>query len=259
MRVRNENLKEVYVWEIPVRLFHWLNALCLVILATTGFIIADPPAIINASEATHGFWFGYVRLIHFVAGFIFFFNLMFRIYWSFKGNRFAKWNNFILLKKSQWKELFNVIRVDILMIKTKPVESIGHNAMAAATYFVLLLVSLLQIATGFALYAQMSEAAFPQLFTWIVPLFGGEFIVRDIHHCLTWAFIIFTMVHVYLVLYHDYIERRGETSAMIGGWKFVKEDVIKELKLQEEDLARQERAKKRKEIREKRRAVTWKH
>ena len=44
---------------------------------------------------------------------------------------------------------------------------------------------------------------------------------RQIHHILMWGFIIFAMIHIYLVFYHDYIERRGVTSSMIGGWKFV--------------------------------------
>ncbi|MDD4516772.1 Ni/Fe-hydrogenase, b-type cytochrome subunit [Massilibacteroides sp.] len=233
MRVRKENLKEVYVWEIPVRIFHWLNVLCIIILCVTGFIIADPVAIIDATEATYSFWFGYIRLIHFITGFVFFFNLIFRFYWSFAGNRFAKWNNFVLLKKSQWKEFFAVVKVDILMARAKQVESVGHNAVASFTYLILFVVLLLQAVTGFALYAQMSQATFPKVFAWIIPLFGGEFIVRDIHHAMTWFFILFTLVHVYLVLYHDYIERRGETSAMIGGWKFVEEGVVHKLEKEE--------------------------
>jgi Ni/Fe-hydrogenase 1 B-type cytochrome subunit len=38
-----------------------------------------------------------------------------------------------------------------------------------------------------------------------------------------WFFILFALVHVYLVFYHDYIERNGTTSSMIGGWKFQEE------------------------------------
>ena len=38
-----------------------------------------------------------------------------------------------------------------------------------------------------------------------------------------WFFICFAIVHVYLVFYHDYIERNGTTSSMIGGWKFQEE------------------------------------
>ena len=129
MKSRKKRLREVYVWELPVRIYHWVNALCIVILCVTGFIIADPPAIMSASEAYFSYWFGVVRFIHFVTAFVFFFNFVFRLYWGFVGNRYARWNNFIPLKKSQWKEVLEVIKVDILMIKNKPVDSIGHNAV----------------------------------------------------------------------------------------------------------------------------------
>ena len=49
MKSRKKRLREVYVWELPVRIYHWVNALCIVILCITGFIIADPPAMLNAS------------------------------------------------------------------------------------------------------------------------------------------------------------------------------------------------------------------
>ena len=70
----------------------------------------------------------------------------------------------------------------------------------------------------------MSESAFPQLFAWIVPVLGGDLMTRQIHHILMWFFIIFAMIHLYLVIYHDYIERRGVTSSMIGGRKFIEEE-----------------------------------
>lgn len=135
MKSRKKRLREVYVWELPVRIYHWVNALCIVILCVTGFIIADPPAIMSASEAYFSYWFGVVRFIHFVTAFVFFFNFVFRLYWGFVGNRYARWNNFIPLKKSQWKEVLEVIKVDILMIKNKPVDSIGHNALASLILF----------------------------------------------------------------------------------------------------------------------------
>lgn len=39
MKSRKKRLREVYVWELPVRIYHWVNALCIVILCVTGFII----------------------------------------------------------------------------------------------------------------------------------------------------------------------------------------------------------------------------
>ena len=64
MKSRKKRLREVYVWELPVRIYHWVNALCIAILCVTGFIIADPPAIMSASEAYFSYWFGVVRFIH---------------------------------------------------------------------------------------------------------------------------------------------------------------------------------------------------
>ena len=71
-------LRRVYVWELPVRFYHWLNAGVIVVLVTTGFLIGSPPALISNDEATHRFWLGKVRFIHFIAAYIFFFNLFVR-------------------------------------------------------------------------------------------------------------------------------------------------------------------------------------
>ena len=219
--VSEELVRKVYVWELPVRLYHWVNALCIVALCITGFIIGKPPALQSAAEASFSYWFGTVRFIHFVAAFLFFFNFVFRIYWGFVGNRYARWNNFIPLKKRQWSEFVSVLKVDILQLSDKPIMSIGHNTLASLTYFITFLAFVLQSLTGFGLYAAMSTSWFPDLFSWIVPLLGGDFMTRQIHHILMWFFILFGLVHVYLVFYHDYIERNGMTSSMIGGWKFI--------------------------------------
>jgi Ni/Fe-hydrogenase 1 B-type cytochrome subunit len=161
-----------------------------------------------------------------VTAFVFFFNFLFRIYWGFSGNEFSRWYNFIPLKRCQWKEIMNVIKVDVLQTTHKEIDSIGHNSLASLVYFVTFLIFLLQALTGFGMYAAMSNSFFPKLFAWIVPLLGGDMHVRQLHHILMWGFILFAMVHIYLVFYHDYIERRGVTSSMIGGWKFIEEDVI---------------------------------
>ena len=219
-------MREVYVWELPVRMFHWVNMLCVIALCITGFIIGSPPAFMNGTEAYFNYWFGTVRFVHFIAAFLFFFNFIFRTYWGFSGNEFSRWTNFIPLKRAQWKEIIDVIRVDVLQVTHKNIDSIGHNALASFVYFLTFLIFLLQCLTGFGMYSAMSKSAFPKLFAWIVPFLGGDMRVRQLHHLAMWGFIIFAIVHVYLVFYHDYIERRGVTSSMIGGWKFIEEDVI---------------------------------
>ena len=34
--------RRLYVWEMPVRVYHWLNALSISVLGVTGFLIGKP-------------------------------------------------------------------------------------------------------------------------------------------------------------------------------------------------------------------------
>ena len=219
--------RRIYVWELPVRLYHWINAVCIFVLIATGYLIGNPQAIFSANEAYQQYWFGWVRFTHFAVSYIFLFNFIFRIYWGFVGNRYAKWDRFIPYRLQQWKDLWNTVLVDIIQAKTHGRTVIGHNMLAGITYFVLFHIFLLQTITGFALYSSMSDAFLPRLFTWVIPLFGGDAAVRQWHHLFMWFFIVFTIIHLYLVFYHDYFEGRGTTSSIIGGWKFERDDNIK--------------------------------
>lgn len=227
------NYKRVYVWELAVRFFHWLTVLSLIVLVITGFIIADPPAFNINVEATNSYWFGYIRLIHFSFAYILIANLVFRLYWAFAGNQFANWRNFVPYTGKHWQNIAHVLKVDILLMKDKNHKlsdiSIGHNSLAAFSYFLMTLLFFLQAITGLALLADTSGWWFPKMFHWIVPLLGGDIPTRYIHHISTWFFLVFVVVHVYLVLYHDYEEARGEASSMISGFKFVRAERFKNM------------------------------
>ncbi len=221
-------MRRVFVFSVVTRFFHWINALAVLVLAITGYVIGNPPAFMNAGEASEGYWFGTTRYIHFIAAYIFLFNFLIRIVWMFAGNRFENWRNFIPTSKAFVREMIDVIKIDVLLLKKKHVVSLGHNSLAGVSYLMLFLLMAAQIATGFGLYAAMSDSWIAGLFTWVVPLFGSDASVRLWHHIFMWGFIIFTMVHVYLVFYHDYVEGRGEVSSMFGGWKFVENECVDE-------------------------------
>jgi Ni/Fe-hydrogenase 1 B-type cytochrome subunit len=229
--MKTRSFKRVYVWELPVRIFHWINVLAVIVLATTGLIISNPPAILLNMDASESYWFGTIRVIHFAAAYIFFFNMIFRIYWSFVGNKYANWRAFWPFTKKMWHNILHVLKVDILLQKEKNPdirdESIGHNGVAAISYIALFVIALVQVFTGFALYSDMSAWWLPKLFKWVVPFLGGDFMVRTIHHVSTWVFILFTLIHVYLVFYHDWLEGKGEVSSMFGGYKFVNKERLK--------------------------------
>ena len=215
--------RRVYVWELPVRVDHWINAVVMVGLCITGYLIGAPIRAFYAAESYQQFWFGTVRFLHFLCAFVWTFNFAARIYWGFVGNQYAHWNNYFPLTRKQREEIVDVVKADVLQVKLHGPLSTGHNAMASLTYFFTFLAFLVQAITGFALYSSMSTSFFPHLFTWIVPLLGGEFAVRYIHHLFLWFFLCFMIVHIYLSFYHDYIEGRGTVSSIIGGWKFIRE------------------------------------
>jgi Ni/Fe-hydrogenase 1 B-type cytochrome subunit len=224
--VQNPTFHRVYVWQFPVRLYHWVNALCVVALIVTGYVIGNPTSIKYADEAYRQYWFGTIRFVHFVTAFVFFFNFLARIYWGFVGNRYARWSNFIPHRTGQFREVMDTLRVDVLQTRAHGEFYLGHNALAGFIYFLSFLAFLFQVFTGFALYSSMSRSLLPGLFTWAVPLMGGDFAVRQWHHTMMWFFIVFMLIHVYLVFYHDYVEGRGTTSSMVGGWKFERKEYL---------------------------------
>ena len=225
--MKGRTLRRVFVWELPVRIFHWLNAAAIMVLCATGYLIGNPPAMMSSAEASYRFFFGTIRFLHFAAAYIFVFNFLFRIYWGFVGNKYAQWRNFIPTSRRYFDEIRKVIQIDIFLKRRTEHLSVGHNALAGFMYFIVFIVSGIMAVTGFGLLSDMSSWWFPKLFAWVPAFMGGDFAVRDWHHALMWFFVLFTIVHVYLVFYHDYVEGRGEISSMGGGWKFIEEEVFK--------------------------------
>ncbi len=225
------NYKRVYVWEVPVRFFHWTTVISMIVLVTTGFIIADPPAVPSTLEPYQLGRFALVRQIHFAFAYILIAVVIFRLYWSLVGNQFANWRNFIPYTKKGIKNILYVLKVDIFLQKDKEHKlsniSIGHNYLAATSYSIMMIFFILQSITGLALYSNTSTWWFPQMFHWVNETFG-DITVRYFHHIAVWIFLAFIVVHVYLVLYHDFLEARGEASAMISGYKYVRAERIQE-------------------------------
>ena len=224
------NFKRVYVWQLPVRIFHWLNALAIVVLSITGFLISNPPAIMSNAEAYDSFWFGTVRTVHFISAYVFFGVMILRIYWAFVGNKFENWRAFLPVNKRGFHNFFHVLKHDVFLLPEKNPKladiSIGHNSVAAWSYIVMFLLALVMVFTGFGLYADNATWWLPKMFSWVPSVFGGDFGTRLAHHISMWFILLFIIIHVYLVLYHDWLDGRGETSAMISGYKFVRTERI---------------------------------
>jgi len=220
--VKQADRYHVYVWEFPVRLFHWVNFLCLMVLGVSGYLIGSPPALGSASDASQQYWFGTVRFLHFGTAYLWVCIAVVRLYWGFAGNEYVRFRNFLPLRREQWQEIGAVLRVDVLQTYKGATFSVGHNPLAGIAYSLGFVAFLFMTVTGFGLYSAMSPSGWPKLFAWIVPLLGGDHTVRVWHHAGLWFFVVFSLVHVYLSAYHDYVEATGTISSMIGGWKFLR-------------------------------------
>jgi len=208
--------RRVYVWELPVRVTHWINAVALVLVCITGYLIA--------SGGYHPYWPGGIRFTHLVSAYVLIFSFLARLYWGLVGNQYAKWNSFLPFTKKQWQEIVDVIKTYVLRVKKRGPISIGHNSLAAFIYFLTYVALVAETVTGFALYSSMSTWWLPRMFTWVVPLLGGMMAVHYWHHVFLWFFVAFIIAHVCVSFYHDQFEGYGTISSIVSGWKFVREE-----------------------------------
>lgn len=208
-----------YVWEFPVRLCHWLNVLAITVLFATGMYIASPVLAPNG-EAWQHFVMGRVRQIHFIAGYILLLSFLLRIYWFYVGNNYARSGFPFIWRRAWWADLLAQAR-QYLRLDRGHVH-LGHNALAGLSYtFFVIVIGWCQILTGLALYSEVNRGGFwDRLLGWIIPLCGGSFRVHMLHHTLAWSFVVFVILHLYIVLFDDRQFKNGLISSMVAGFKF---------------------------------------
>jgi Ni/Fe-hydrogenase 1 B-type cytochrome subunit len=209
--------KRVYVWGAPVRILHWIRAICILILSITGYFIGKP--IINPNDYNNLYLMSWIRTIHFAAAFIFTFGFFIRIFWFFRGTRFEHWRAWLPLNRKTWKNLFDMAKY-YLFLKSQRPPYLGVNPIAALAYLGLNLLAFVEIITGFALFAMIYQTGFwHSAFTWLTLIFNPQYI-RMIHHVILWLMAIFFFAHLYLAVLADIEERNGAMLSMISGDKF---------------------------------------
>jgi Ni/Fe-hydrogenase 1 B-type cytochrome subunit len=228
MSTQDSKLFPVYVWEAPVRVWHWLMALAMVVLAVTGYLIGSPPESVGGEASDH-FLFGYIRFAHFAAAYVFAIMFVLRVYWAFRGNRFSRELFAVplnLFNAKWWDDLIDQTKY-YLFLKRRARPWQGHNPLAAAgMFFMYVLGALFMICTGFAMYgeAQGMQSMTYALFTsWVMPLFGYSQNVHTLHHLCMWYLIVFTLIHLYMVIREDSFASETIISSMISGWRVSKE------------------------------------
>ncbi len=181
----------VKVWDLPLRIFHWL--------LVAGFMVA----YLTEDE---------LLTVHVWAGYLVFGLLLFRLVWGFIGNTYSRFSNFLC---SPIKSVAYV--KDVIALKAN--RYLGHNPAGAAMIILLLLSLLMTSISGFAVYGADQNAG-P-----LANIVGSsnEDLWEEVHEFFANFTLVLVFGHVAGVVVESFIHRENLVKAMWHGFKKVDE------------------------------------
>ncbi|EET7734893.1 Ni/Fe-hydrogenase, b-type cytochrome subunit [Escherichia coli] len=222
MSLKEVQSKGYYIYEAPVRIWHWITFISVTILSVTGYLIAHPVNS-NSGDTSYVFFLGWVRLIHFSAGYTFLAGILLRIYWAIWGNKFSRELFIPPFWRKEWiRGVVDELRWYLFLEKT-PHKYLGHNPVAMIAVSFYFWVSVFMVLSGFALYGEGLgyESWAYKLFGWMIYMTGGNsLLLHSLHRFGMWLTITFVLLHVYTVIREEIMSRQSMLSSMISGWRW---------------------------------------
>ncbi len=172
-------MKRILVWDLPVRLFHWL--------LTVGFVGAFLIAQTVSDESA-------LFPVHMLLGGIIAFMVLLRVVWGFAGTRWARFRSFVVRPG----EVFKYFTSAFAGVTRRYA---GHNpgsSLATIVMFVFLL--------GLAVTGIMMGNGAPHL-------------AEEVHEMLAWGMAIVVGVHLLGILWHTIRHRENIAMSMVHGQK----------------------------------------
>jgi thiosulfate reductase cytochrome b subunit len=170
---------------------HWINALAMIVMITSGWGIYDDYVIISGLHFSQTFrlgsWAAESLLWHFAGMWFLAINgLAYLLYGLFTG-RFRR-----KLLPVRPAELVETVR-ETLHLRIGHEDITQYNAVQKLLYIIVIIAGISQVVTGLAIWK-------PVQFSWLVSLFGGFQGARLVHF---WGMVVivgFLAVHVALAL-----------------------------------------------------------
>lgn len=229
-------LHSVRVWDRTTRLFHWINVLCVLVLAVLGLAILYEKSFGVSAEGKL-----LLKTLHSYVGYVFALNLTWRLLWAFIGNHYARWK-YILPGRGFFKQLKLYIHS---LRGGKHPHYIAHNPLGRlmVSFFYLLLFT--QALTGLVLagtdlyqpplggfFAEWVTAADPEKMQNLTPG-SKEFVdpaayaqmrafrkpVVTTHLYVFYLLMITVLLHIAGVVFDEVRGKDGLISAMFSGEK----------------------------------------
>lgn len=185
-----ESNRQILVWDLPIRLFHWL----LVILMVTSFVTGKIGSI----------WMQY----HMLSGYAVLGLLVFRLVWGFVGGRYARFSSFIYGPSQVLKYIRTMLKMDAPKYP-------GHNPLGGWSVLAMLITLSVQIVTGlFANDDIFTEGPF----YYLVGKATSDWLAR-IHRLNQEVIILVIGVHITAVLFYLIIKKENLIKPMFTGRK----------------------------------------
>jgi len=181
---------KVLVWDLPVRVFHWL------LVALVGFSWWSGEA--GGTALKYHFWSGYSILTL----------VLFRLVWGCIGGEYARFGSFVRGPRQVWRTLRE-------LPTRRRDHSVGHNPAGGWMVIAMLMVLIVQVATGLGAnddlfnegpwYDHVSKSLSDSL--------------TGLHHLNFIALLVLVALHVGAIVWHRAAKGENLVTPMVTGYK----------------------------------------
>ncbi|GGP76018.1 Ni/Fe-hydrogenase, b-type cytochrome subunit [Shewanella ulleungensis] len=204
-----------------IRIFHWLRALAILVLVITGFYISWP--FLVAPESSDVLVQGWIRFAHIVFGFLLTSITLVRFYlYFFSRNNIERKSFKDVLSFNSW-----IVQLKSYIWMGNLHKAGVYGPLQFMTYVAISFVALIVCITGLVLYANVYHLGVGGLLggvsDWLTALCGGLANLRTFHHYLTWAFIIFVVIHVYMAVWSGIRFKHNSVDSIVSGYDYHKD------------------------------------
>ena len=194
-----EDRVAIRIWDLPVRIFHWV-------------LVA-----IFAFQAVTGWLGGYLMQWHLMSGYALLVGVVFRIIWGFAGGTHARFASFIAGPVA-------TLRFARRLFSRQAVPQLGHNPLGGWSVMLMLASLLLQGATGLAANdGVITEGPFAK----VVGIEVSN-VISEIHRWNFWVLVVLSSLHVAAVIFHWLVKKENLTGPMFTGIKQVPRSLLRE-------------------------------
>jgi Ni/Fe-hydrogenase 1 B-type cytochrome subunit len=211
-------LPAVMVYGPGVRIWHWVNALAVVVLAITGYFIGMPPPSAIGDTSTL-YVMGWIRFYHLAFGYIFALLAIMRLWLVFAEGGITHHLFLPAIWRKEWFDGF-LRQIQWNLLAGKAQRYVGLNPLAGVAMLTMFVIpGAIIILTGFAMYAEVTGHDSWQyfLFGWVTLLFGNTLDLHVFHRLAMWIMVWFSMAHIYIAVREDILSRQTVVSTMLSG------------------------------------------